>query len=296
MTLNPEEWSGIEANIFPSAAEWVKTQGSFPWHRDQTGQVTADRPHSSQALAIDVFGTIKGLGDVELIVDAWADRLALPRISQPQLALEYTLPRELLGEPRPSQIDVAVEGTDGLFLLECKFTEPDGGACSQVVSLRRRGPPIVQCSGDYMMQTNPVNGVESRCALSGKGIRYWDLIPRVLDIQASADHQPCPFRGGWYQWMRNLVACAALSDERGLPGAVVIVYPEGPFPMASKIAGRDWLEFRRLVEGQAVPLATLSYQVLLDTAVEAASYRDRPTLEQLRSWVLGKIASVGSAA
>jgi len=38
---------------------------------------------------------------------------------------------------------------------------------------------VRQCNGNYEMQTNPVNEEKARCALTGKGIRYWELIPGV---------------------------------------------------------------------------------------------------------------------
>jgi hypothetical protein len=60
-----------------------------------------------------------------------------------------------------------------------------------------------QCDGMYRSQTNPVNGKTSRCALSGKGMRYWDVIPKLFDYDAQVDHidTACPFKGhgslGW---------------------------------------------------------------------------------------------------
>ena len=121
----------------------------------------------------------------------------------PQCPLSAHSPRDALGEPRPTQVDASVGGDSCVLFFECKFTEPDGGSCSQPDPLRGNGPNrgIVQCSGDYALQINPVNKIEARCSLSGKGIRYWDVVPRVLAMDARVDHHPCPFRGGAYHFL-----------------------------------------------------------------------------------------------
>ncbi len=68
-----------------------------------------------------------------------------------------------------------------------------------------------QCDGSYRVQTNPVNGKPENCALTAKEIRYWDRIPEIFKFDRHKECRECPFRGGWFQWMRNLV--------RGLFGA-----------------------------------------------------------------------------
>lgn len=292
-----EEWGAIEANLFPEAAAWVKTQPSFPWHRDRTKLITATRVHSSQALAIDCFGTLAGLSRPSLVVEAWAERWGLPETGLPKVCVERTLPTGLLCEPRPTQVDASIEGPTGLLLFECKFTETDGGSCSQIVPRRWNGPGKgpTQCTGDYVLQTNPVNRVEARCALTGKSIRYWEVVPRVLEIDGAQDYRPCPFKGGWYQWMRNLVACAEISARGGKRGAVLVVYPEGPFPIVDKLSGRSWNEFQRLAVGKEVLLMAVSYQALLGAAIQAAVRLDRGVLERLRLWMLKKVGTVRSA-
>ena len=52
---------------------------------------------------------------------------------------------------------------------------------------------IIQCRGTYQNQRNPINNIWSPCALTGKQIKYWDVIPHVFQVSADVDHTPCPF-------------------------------------------------------------------------------------------------------
>jgi len=45
--------------------------------------------------------------------------------------LEWEDDKSLLREPRPTQVDAIAFGTKAAILFEVKFTEPDGGSCSQ---------------------------------------------------------------------------------------------------------------------------------------------------------------------
>jgi hypothetical protein len=199
------------------------------------------------------------------------------------------IPKQLLGEPRPTQVDVLARATRHAVLFECKFTEPDGGACSQPVPLRKGAHAgLAQCNGSYAMQTDPVSGTAGRCVLTSKGIRNWEWIPQVFEIDASIDQVPCPFVGGSYQWMRNLVAAAALAAESGLEPTFVVVYADGAFPMAEKIRSAEWRRFSERVTGR-VPLRTVSYQDILRWASEAVADAERTVLASCSQWVTGKI-------
>jgi hypothetical protein len=238
------EAARIEPNLF-KGARWVLTERpAFPWHRDRTGAVTASRAQSSQALALDVFGTIERLRSRDAIIDAWADTLDLPMSGPWSLETEHLVPGGLLGEPRRSQLDALATGQDGLVAFECKFTEPGGGTCSQTKTLSRgahRG--LRQCDGSYHVQTNPVTRTKGRCALTAKGVKYWSLVPEVLAVDPEVDYQPCPFAGEGYQWMRNLVSARALSAPQGVAGAFVLAYADGPFPVARHVRSASWTDF-----------------------------------------------------
>lgn len=270
---------------------------AFPWHRDSKGGVTAGRLQSSQALAVDVFGTLQALIDPSRGIDALMAKMGIPETGQWKIELERTISSTILGEPRPTQVDASAESETALVFFECKFTETDGGSCSQTKRIggRSRNRGTRQCTGDYVMQVNPVNGVRSRCALTGKGIRYWEHVPRVLEIDSAVDHRPCPFRGGWYQWMRNLVACDVIAQSSGKHGIFVLLYVDGPFAMSEKVASPEWRDFCSLTEGKAVRLLTLSYQDFLACAIKAATPEDAYVLKRLGEWVKRKIDTVGNS-
>lgn len=291
MPLNSNEIEAVETNLYPRARQLVREVPTFPWHRDQAGLVTAGRRESSQALALDLFVTIDSLGSRDAILNAWMTALSLQSAAHWSIEPEVCLYRALLGEPRPSQIDVRAQSAASIVLFECKFTEPDGGGCSQprtITSGRHAG--MAQCSGAYVEQVNPVNGVSARCALSGKGIRYWEFVPEVLAFDPTSDYRPCPFASGWYQWMRNLVAARALSKESGLPAAFIVVYADGPFPMAGKVRSEEWQRLIESTAGRAVPLRAASYQQLLACAMTAAAPDERPILRDLTAWIERKLA------
>lgn len=291
--LTGAEVNAIAGNLFP-AAHSVLRLADFPWHRDAKGVATASLPQSSQALALDLFVTVKGLSSSRAIVDAWSDLLGCQEQDNITITPEYEIPRRVLGEPRPTQVDVLLDGQSSVTLLECKFTEPDGGSCSQTQKRSTRrlpaSPPVAQCNGRYEEQVNPLTGRTARCALTAKGIRYWEFIPKVLNVRADVDYTPeCPFAGGSYQWMRNLVGAYALGMESGRAGAFAIVYADGPFPMATKLKSPDWTSFMAQLTGDVL-LRTASYQALVARAREAVRGPDNRVLQALDEWIERKVA------
>jgi hypothetical protein len=295
--MTNDQLMAIECNLFAAARALVRERVGFPWHQDDKGNFTASSQQSSQAVAVDVFETVKRLPSRNRIVGAWAELLGL--LAAPtdhwELMLEYRVPKALLGEPRETQIDVLAKSKSGIIVFECKFTEADGGGCSQVAELGKGAHEgMRQCNGNYEEQVNPVNGKRARCALTAKGVRYWDLIPDVMNIDARVDHTPCPVAGGSYQWMRNLVAARALAQEAGVPSAFALVYADGPFPIAKKLKDLAW-ENRLMdsVAGRAVLLEAVSYQELIRVAQDAAIDEDAETLEELKQWVQRKFDEVG---
>ncbi len=284
--LSETEIVAVESNLFPLVRPLVRNRPDFPWHRDRSGTITASLVQSSQALSVDFFGAIDALTSRNAILAAWMADLSLSLGGPWKIELEVSLPRELLGEQRQTQVDAIATGGAGIVLFECKFTEPDGGGCSQPIPIAKGSHQgIKQCNGNYVDQVNAVNGVRSRCALTGKDIRYWELVPDVLNIDPKSDHSPCPFAGGWYQWMRNLVAARALSHQTGKPSAFVVVYAEGRLPMALKVSSDEWARLTGLTEGRAVPLRTVSYQRLHAVATDAASEHEQPILAELSAWM-----------
>ena len=294
--LTVGQLDGIRKNLFRCARPIVDEAG-FPWHREASGEPSAAKLESSQALALDLFQTVKTLESRDEIIDGWCRRLNLNMSGPWDLKPECPIDRDLLNESRPTQVDVMACSDAGVLLFECKFTEPDGGGCSQTRPLRRPGPNCgkIQCDGTYRQQINPVNGVRSRCALTGKGIQYWQHVPSILGLQPDEDHVPCPFSGGWYQWMRNLAAARALSLRLARPTAFIIAFADGDLPMAHKLGyqghppSMEWTQFGKHVEKGQVPLRTVTYQSLLEVAHDATPEPEQQVLADLKDWMERKI-------
>ena len=146
----------IRDNIFPGAWEAIEDWDTFRWHRG------AYQKHSSQALAIDFFGTFKNSKDKVLILNQLAKRINLPISKNWEVDLEWRDPDNILCElsRAKTQVDAVAISENSLIFFECKFTERDGGSCYQ--------PRHGECNGSYEDQVNPINNVRSKCALWGK--------------------------------------------------------------------------------------------------------------------------------
>lgn len=142
--------AAVKANIFPPA--WGAITGSpneFPWH------LHAESPKSSQALAIDVFGTVRVHKLRETILRAIAKVVGVPEDGPWDVVPEWHDASNALNERVVTQVDAAALGGAAIILFECKFTE-EGGSCSQTKADSEKRVP---CSGSYALQTNPQNGV-----------------------------------------------------------------------------------------------------------------------------------------
>lgn len=193
--MNQELKNKIENNLFPLARPAIEPWEKFPWHLDRSNLCDTWKIHSSQALAIDVFGTLMMLeqSSRDAIFDSVCKNLNVPPGGPWQVHLEWLDPTNLLKEPRPTQVDAVAVGQFAFILFEVKFTERQAGCCSQTMPLARVGQ--AQCNGNFELQVNPANRILDRCALTGKGIRYWELVPQIFRLNAGDDYRPCPFAG-----------------------------------------------------------------------------------------------------
>ena len=282
----------IEANLFPYAHAAVEPWESYRWHSAAGEVCDAFKEKSSQALSIDVFGTLKLHPQRDQVLGALAAQLGLPSAGPWEVALEWHDPDNLLGEKTPTFVDALARSPEALILFECKFTEPDGGGCGQTLPIARgKNKGLKQCNGHYRLQTNPTNQRSAYCSLSEKGFRYWDYAPQVFGLRTDLDHSPCPFAGPWNQWMRNLTTAAAVSRHAGLRAAFVVVYADEPrLPMATRVRQPEWQRLVACVNPQAVVFRSLAYQSLLALA-RAADPTD-PVWPELEFWVKRKIAGV----
>ena len=296
-TLDEATILKLKANLFEAAHPAIDAYGwhSFPWHGNPGGGIDAYKIHSSQALAIDLFGTIKMSTDRDRIMDQLALRVGLPTGGPWSIELEWIDAENYLGELHRTRVDALARSPQALIFFDCKFTENDGGICSQVHPIRV-GPKkgAVQCDGNYVLQQNEPDGRAERCALTGKGILYWDVIPHVFDYSRDGDYSPCPFAGPEYQWMRKLTVCWKYAQMNNLQPALLLVYAEGEgLAMAKKTGPAQWdaLIDRMRLNGTGIVFERCSFQEMLALARDAA-VTERDTFRELFRWVQYKITTV----
>ena len=198
---------------------------------------------SSQALAQSVFGNLIALGKVAVLKDLESDE-GLPAffddIGDATLQLEYAVNH--LGEPRPTSIDLWVDGSRRVA-VECKLTETEFGTCSRP-RLRPKDTNYSSdyCNGDYLQQ----QGRTSRCSLTEIGVQYWSYIPEILSWDSTIDLHPCPLRDT-YQLVRNILASCITPDQRvetGNAHALVIYDARNPTFQEGGEANRQWLSVK----------------------------------------------------
>ncbi len=291
--FTPEERIALLANLFPGSHAAVDPIESFHWHSGRTTNCDTYLPHSSQALAIDLFGTLQTVDqDIrDRVLSALALKLGVNPAGNWKISLEWWDDKNRLKEWTPTQVDAIAESPHAVIFFESKFTEGDGGCCRQPLP---DAAGIRQCNGNYAVQTNPKNGQTSPCALTGKGIRYWEEIPKVLRIQSSQHHVPCPFADSWYQWMRNVTLAHSYAEAHGKQAAFVVVYADHPglaFPAVLK--AKRWLDFAAALRPEVIQHATLSYQTMCELAVTQDT-TGRAVFEQLAQWITNKIERGGS--
>ncbi|MHA7818118.1 MAG: PGN_0703 family putative restriction endonuclease [Erythrobacter sp.] len=279
--------SSLRRNLFEASHAAIDDWQQFPWHRDKRNEVQADKPNSSQALAIDVFGSIKAAdqGERDAVLDSLATEAELPHGGPWKLELEWTDPDNQLREPRQTQVDAIAIGARAVMVIECKFTEP-GGACSQTRKIASGpGAGERQCDGNYAPQINPRTLKQASCALSGKGIRYWEVIPSIFDLNASATYSPCPFKRETFQWMRNMALAHELGRVSGKSARCLIAYARGGvFPTEVKARDLGWLP--KFADGTSGPHC-ISYQEILALAGKATG---SSKWMQLSQWVNDKVS------
>jgi hypothetical protein len=91
--MDPELEETIKKNLFPASHAAIDDWEKFPWHRDRHGHIDTHKRHSSQALAIDVFGTIKASTERDGILGALARQCGVPDDGPWTLCLEWIDPK-----------------------------------------------------------------------------------------------------------------------------------------------------------------------------------------------------------
>jgi hypothetical protein len=273
-------------NLFYGAHDAARELSVGLWHPGRGNQVDADVPQSSQALALDVFGTLRHAKSRNRICDHLAILLGVETGGPWEVVLEFEDPDNLLQETHhKSQVDVVLRGNRSLIVLECKFTETSLESCSQIGKTKKG---LVQCDGNYEMQVNPSNQHEDFCALSGKGIRYWEYIPKVFQLPAREPHRPCPFSGAWYQWMRTLVMAYALGERHHLHASAAVAFVGRPaMPLLERVRAESEVMRKKLTGVVKFELLRIEKAPAMFEA--AAEKGEKPMFHDLQQWVNAKV-------
>ncbi|HEY3382630.1 MAG TPA: hypothetical protein VGK32_12725 [Vicinamibacterales bacterium] len=163
---------------------------------------------SSQALALSIFGNLKILGHSDVLEAVASDGNGGPAFGPgPILANSIVLEHDakLPGERTSTSIDVLIAG-DSTVCVECKLTESEVGRCSRALL-----PPASDrhCGGQ-----NPLNATGLRCPLADLGVKYWEEVPTVVNINKWHGRRDCPMCEP-YQLIRNILAANRPGCSRG---------------------------------------------------------------------------------
>jgi len=244
-----------DRNVFsPDLAQLIE-RGRHRWLADMG---------SSQALALSVFGTLLNRGGLALFGEATDEQgrpLLLDIVLEGRPEFEY--PVRTLRESPPTRVDLFLPWAQGHVAIECQLWEVEFGPCSQV--------DAGQCGGSYALQA----GHEQRCALSGKGIRYWRYIPELFRWRADADHIPCPI---WkaYQLVRSVLAAAVDPREQqvwGYPVAVLVYDERNPFFAPGGEVDEQFRAVQAALQGPAT-LKRVTWQAATAAMAKRGGYAD----------------------
>lgn len=278
LNLTNAKINSIKKNLFHRSLDIIEDFHTFSWHQYK-GNIDTDQINSSQAIAIDFWGCIHSSPYKNELIN----ELFGTEAEEWNIELEYT-DCALLNEPTSTQIDVFLQSPQKVIFVESKFTEK-GGPCTQ---------PLKQCNGNYEIQTNQKSGVRSKCALTGKKIRYWDFIEQVTDYKKDYDYTPCPFKGKEYQWMRTICFAKAYSDSHNkIPYAPYLFYYDSPKCPISGLVGKG--NYLGTLEGhlKSPEFEAKSYNDCIEKCIDFLKSRDLDEMnvwEGLKQWISDKEA------
>lgn len=275
------ERESLTKNIFYKSHKIIDELEDSKWHRNQKKQIDTDVVHSSQALALDVFGFLKYSESKDEIIN----KVFNTKDYNWNVDFEFTN-KDLLNESTSTQIDVLLESEKYIITIECKFTESDGGNCSQTSKDEKTNLP--QCNGNYEIQVNPKNNIESYCVLTGKGIKYWDYISEIYGIDKNVPLLPCPFKGGQYQWMRNICFSTALGKKNNKKSQSFICYADFDFCSIKRKMDAGYLDVINSKVKTSYQIKAITYQNLIEQAIMLTNDSEKQSWIELKEWVENK--------
>lgn len=285
MELNDQEIRKLKSNLFYRSQDSIINYKKFEWHQYH-GKIDTYKVNSSQALAIDFWGCLILSPYKDSIINYLFDKqdctdwMILPEFTQ----------KELLNEPQSTQIDYLIEcKSKYAIFIESKFTEKDGGGCSQV---NETTCGKKQCNRNYEEQLNPVNNILSKCALSGKKIKYWHYIDLLTSLNSNDEYKPCPFVKGEYQWMRNLCFAEAYALKYNIITETYLTYYKSEkCPISIKVQNQSYLGGLKGKLLNMKALSPLSYNDLLNKIISFIApidLNEKKVWMDLQNWMVEK--------
>jgi hypothetical protein len=283
MKPNKQKIKSIKENLFLRSQESISDYYAFDWH-NYYGEIDTNKINSSQAIAIDFWGCLKLSPYRNQIIN----KLFNKDCEAWEILYEYEN-KNLLSEKRPTQIDVIVESETFAIIIESKFAESDGGICSQANKTKRG---LFQCNGNYEEQTNPINGIKSKCSLTGKGILYWEYIDSLTKFNKGESYLPCPFRKSEFQWMRIICFTEAYAKYKNIQSECYLAYYKSDkCAISKKVENQSYLgELREKIQNSK-SFEPLSYNDLLEQIIVFLNLIDKKEKRvwvELQSWMREK--------
>jgi hypothetical protein len=164
----------IKDNLFPTARAAIENWEAFPWHRDRHGNIQTWKNGSSQALAIDFFGTIKISGERGGVVDG-RDFL-------------YTLFQ--LGDPKHARpVAEVLFGQEILRYVDHAWSTDEQEQRIAICDLAVQDDAVVKAHAENKM----VIGGRHRTQFRNAYLVRLPIIPeRIVDVRAIAIDTPIP--------------------------------------------------------------------------------------------------------
>jgi hypothetical protein len=162
---------------------------------------------SSQALTLSVFGNLKMLGHTDVLETVKSDGNAGPAfglgpIRPDDIILEYAA--KLPGERTSTSVDVLVKGASTVC-IECKLSEQKVGPCSR--------PALPADKAGHCDGANPLRTAGLECGLAKRGVKYWDMMSDLVQVERWKARDGCPMRAP-YQLVRNMLAARAVDNRQ----------------------------------------------------------------------------------
>ncbi len=216
---------------------------------------------STQALAQSVFAGLEEAGRLAALDGLLAED-GFPAFPPIDAATTLAMRQLVLmpGETTPSEVDLVLSGSATVF-VEVKLAEARFAICGNP-GLTPSHPSFASdlCTGAYRVQ----NHRHTRCTLSEQGMRLWELIPELFDVDGARDHDPCPLFANYALVRRVLAVC---TNAHGVLATtrrhVLVVYDDrNPAFWPGGEADEQWHETVRLLRLPRL-LRRVSWQKLI---------------------------------